>query len=95
MRKVAIIIKVSIRLEKGCVDVMDDYLWFVDHYDDLRKLYGDSFLAIKGKRVLNAYPSYESAVKETQKTEPIGSFIVQECLKNGDMAYCCIASMNF
>ena len=26
---------------------MDDYLWFVDHYNDLSNQYGDVFLAIK------------------------------------------------
>ena len=62
---------------------MDDYLWFVDHYNDLSNQYGDAFLAIKEKRVLNVYQSYGEAVRETQRTELLGSFIVQECLKNG------------
>ena len=62
---------------------MDDYLWFVDHYDDLRKQYGNAFLVIKEKQVLNAYQNYGEAVRETQRTELLGSFIVQECLRDG------------
>lgn len=75
--------------------MLEDYNWFVEQYDRLRDVYGDSFLAIKNKKVLNAYSSYGEAVRETQKSEPLGTFIVQECLKNGDMVCCCIASMNF
>lgn len=74
---------------------MDDYLWFVEQYNNLGGIYGDSFLAIKDKKVLNAYASYGDAVRETQKTEPLGSFIVQECRRNGEMIHCSIASMDF
>ena len=75
--------------------MVDDYLWFVEQYDRLRNIYGDSFLAIKDKRVLNAYASYGEAVRETRKVEPLGTFIVQECRHNGEMIHCSIASMNF
>ena len=75
--------------------MLEDYRWFEEQYDRLRSIYGDSFLAIKNKRVLNAYSSYGDAVRETQKTEPLGTFIVQECLGSGEVIQCCIASMNF
>lgn len=75
--------------------MVEDYKWFVEQYDILRNTYGDSFLAIKNKKVLNAYSSYGEAVRETQKTEALGTFIVQECMSSGEMTHCCIASMNF
>lgn len=57
----------------------DDFNWFVDNYDELYKKYGESYLAIKDRHVLAAYQSLPEALKETQKTEEPGSFIVQKC----------------
>lgn len=73
----------------------ENYEWFLSQYDELSKTYGDSFIAIKNKQILSVYSSYAEAVRETQKTEPLGTFIVQECKKNGEMFQCRIASMNF
>ena len=56
-----------------------DFQWFVDHQPDLFKQYGHSFIAIKNRTVLGAYPSYADAVKATQRHETLGTFIVQEC----------------
>lgn len=72
-----------------------DFIWFIENYGDLFSIYGQSFLAIKGKKVLGAYPSYAIGVRETLKNEALGTFIVQEC--NGhESAYTDhIASMNF
>ena len=73
----------------------ENYAWFVEQYDQLSKTYGDSFIVIKDKAVLSSYSTYAEAVIETQKTEVLGTFIVQECKKNGEMFQCRIASMNF
>lgn len=59
-----------------------DYEWFLDNYDDLFKTYGDSYLAIKNKQVIGKYKSFAEGVRETQKSEPLGSFIVQFCNGN-------------
>ena len=59
-----------------------DFEWFLNNYNDLYKKYGESFLAIKNNKVLGCYGSYQEAVFETEKTEELGSFIVQHC--NGD-----------
>lgn len=59
-----------------------DYEWFLANYDDLFKKYGVSYLAIKNKQVLGKYSSYAEGVHETEKTEPLGSFIVQFCNGN-------------
>lgn len=75
--------------------MLEDYYWFESVYGILRIIYGDSFLAIKDKKVLGAYSSYGEAVRETQKTEHLGTFIVQECLRSEEPAICRIASMNF
>jgi len=72
-----------------------DFEWFLENYDDLFKKYGFSYLAIKSEKVLGAYSTFHEAVEETQQTEELGTFIIQEC--NGDeTAYTVqIASMNF
>jgi hypothetical protein len=36
---------------------------------------------IKNRNVLGAYNSFNTALDETLKTEPAGSFIIQECFK--------------
>lgn len=72
-----------------------NYEWFLQQYDSLRREFGDAFLVIKDQHVFSVYSSYGEAVRETVKTEPLGTFIVQECKANGEMYQCCIASMNF
>jgi len=72
-----------------------DFKWFLENYDDLFKLYGRCFLAIKNEKVLGSFESFKTAVDSTMLSEEIGTFIVQEC--NGEeSAYTArIASMNF
>jgi len=72
-----------------------DFEWFLKNYDTLYNKYGRSFLAIKNETVLGFYSNFHEASETTQKTEELGTFIIQEC--NGDeSAYTIqIASMNF
>ena len=73
----------------------EDFEWFMQHYEQFQGEYGNAFLAIKDKRVIGVYDSYGQGVRETQKTEELGTFIVQECRKDCVAYSCCIASMNF
>lgn len=57
----------------------EDFSWFKEHYADFQKKYGESFIAIKDKKILGVYDSYGNGVRETTKTEEFGTFIVQEC----------------
>ena len=72
-----------------------DYQWFQEHYNDLFSKYGNSFLAIKGEEVIGVYQSFAEGVCATQKTEELGSFIVQQCNGNESGYTNYIASMNF
>lgn len=56
-----------------------DFKWFLDNYDNLFHEYGPGYLSIKDKRVLGHYKTYAEGVKNTAKTEKIGTFIVQLC----------------
>ena len=71
-----------------------DFKWFLDNYDELYKIYGNSFLAIKNGKVLGAYKTYADGVRETQKNEELGTFIVQRCDGSKDKNMNYIASMN-
>ncbi|MBR4549245.1 MAG: hypothetical protein IKO83_04920 [Oscillospiraceae bacterium] len=72
-----------------------DFAWFVKNMPSLYKKYGDCFLAIKSETVLGSYQSYASAVNETRKSEPLGTFIVQQCGSDETAYTCYISSINF
>lgn len=59
-----------------------DYRWFIENLDSLYREYGNLFIAIKNQKVLGSYPSYADGVKETAKTEKLGTFIVQQCAES-------------
>lgn len=73
----------------------EDFEWFVANYDALHDQYGDCFLVIKDKKVLRACQSYAEGVHETEKEEPLGTFIVQECRGATPSYNSCIASTCF
>lgn len=60
----------------------DDFDYFIDNTEDFYRQYGKKFLAIKHGAVLGVYDNFMGAVKETAKSEELGTFIVQKCLKN-------------
>lgn len=72
-----------------------DFEWFKSNLAALYKEYGNVYLAIKDKKVLGAYSSYSEGVKETSKTEELGTFIVQQCGPNESVYTNYIASFNF
>ena len=59
-----------------------DFQWFLANYKELYSKYGESYIAIKDKKVLGKYNSYAEGVRETQKTEQLGTFIDQNCGKD-------------
>lgn len=72
-----------------------DFEWFKENYTELYRRYGECHIAIKAQCVLGIYGSHIEAVKETSKTEELGTFIVQKC-DGSDEAYSCyIASTCF
>ena len=73
----------------------EDFEWFENHYEEFQGKYGNAFLVIKNKCVIGVYNSYGEGVREAQKTEALGTFIVQECCRDRVAYSCCIASMNF
>ena len=73
----------------------EDFAWFREHYTEFQDKYGKSFIAIKDKKILGVYDSYGVGVRETAKTEPLGTFIVQECSPDSVAYQCSISSLDF
>ncbi|MDR3363972.1 MAG: hypothetical protein LBS91_03360 [Clostridiales Family XIII bacterium] len=61
---------------------MKDYEYFKTNLAQLFDAYGHSFVVIKNLAVLGSYDTFEKAYTETVKTEPPGTFIIQECVEN-------------
>jgi hypothetical protein len=68
---------------QGGVPIMQDqdFDYFIQNMPSFYKKYGHKFLVIKDKNILGAYDSFNAALDETLKTEPAGTFIIQECFK--------------
>ena len=59
-----------------------DFEWYENNLALLYSQYGHAFLAIQDKRVIGVYRTYADGVRETSKKNRIGTFIVQECVKD-------------
>ena len=62
----------------------NDYQWFLDNTEELYKIHGEKFAAIKNKSILGIYNDYDSGIEETMKKEELGTFLVQKLLENKD-----------
>ena len=61
----------------------EDFEWFLAHYDELYKTYGECYFAICKKRIIGIYPTYADGVHGAQERGyKLGTFIVQHC--NGE-----------
>lgn len=72
---------ISIEDSKKMAD--KNYEFFVANLKDLYKSYKNKFVVIKDEKVIGAYDSFDDAFKTTIKTEELGTFLIQQCLKEG------------
>lgn len=68
--------------EYGDKERKEDFGFFLEKYEELYREHGHSFIAIRNKKVIGVYDKFDTAVNETSKEYPLGTFIIQEC--NGD-----------
>ena len=61
-------------MDQGLVDAFEYYL---AHQDEFVDKYNGRVIALKGRRVLGDYGDELTAIIETQKSEKLGTFIVQ------------------
>jgi len=67
-------------------NLQKEFEFYLRHQDELVRKYNGKVLAIKNEQVIGVYDSEWEAVSQTQKTEPLGTFIVQKC-EPGDESY--------
>lgn len=53
--------------------------YFIEHQDELVKLYGGKVIVIKGESVMGTFASVFEAVQRTSQEHELGSFMVQRC----------------
>lgn len=63
-----------------------EFQFYLDHQNEMVKEYDGKFIVIKGGKVLGAYDDELAAITETEKSQKIGTFLVQEVSK-GESAY--------
>lgn len=56
-----------------------DFEYFKENMIDFYNEYGNKFIAIKDKKVLGVYDTFDDAINETLKTEKLGTFLIQQC----------------
>jgi hypothetical protein len=74
----------------GGINMVDkNYEYFSKNMPELYKKYGHKFLAIKDEKVIGEYDTFDEAIRETNKTEKLGTFLIQECFKDKKDAIHC------
>ena len=63
-----------------------EFSYFLAHQGELVEKYNGKFVVIKDEKVIGAYAEQFEAVTETQKTHPLGTFLVQK-VEPGNAAY--------
>ena len=66
--------------------LQDEFQFYLDHQDELVEKYEGKYIVIRGGEVLGAYDDELTAVTETQKSHPLGTFLVQRVTR-GSEAY--------
>ncbi len=56
-----------------------EFKYYVTNQDALVKQYAGKYIVIKESTVLGAYDDEITALAETIKTHPLGTFLVQKC----------------
>ena len=63
-------------------DRLNDFEYFISIYQDLYNKYGESFIALKNKKILGAFKTVNEAIQALSDKYKLGTYIVQKC--NGD-----------
>ena len=58
-----------------------NYEYFKNNFDELYEQYNGKYIALKDCNVIGVYDDFAKGVKETAKTEKLGTFLVQHCEK--------------
>jgi hypothetical protein len=73
--------EVNDNLKVGVNMVEQNYEYFKNNFENLYSLYNGKYIVLKNLDVIGVYDSFARAVKETAKTEELGTFAVQHCVR--------------
>ena len=59
--------------------IVQDFSYFISHQKELVEKYRGKFIVIKNDQVISVFDDEIEAIIETQKSYPLGSFLVQQC----------------
>lgn len=74
-----------INLAGGC-DAKARLCFFWKNMENFYREYGHKYLAIKNRKILGNYDSFDKALNETLKTELLGTFLIQECFEKKEQS---------
>lgn len=57
-----------------------EFEYFKQHQDELVEKYEGKFVVIADEKVLGTYGSEMEAYRESQKSHPLGTFLIQKCI---------------
>lgn len=63
-----------------------EFSWYIAHQDELVQKYNGRFVVIKDEQVIADYADEQTAVFQSQKSHPLGTFLVQK-VEPGPGAY--------
>lgn len=61
-----------------------EFKYYLDNQEELVKKYDNKFIVIKNQSVIGVYNSHNEAYTEAQKTEQLGTFLIQHCIPGND-----------
>lgn len=64
----------------------NEFNYYLGHQDEFVKQYNGKFIVIKGNKILGAYDTELEAIRQTSKTEKLGTFLIQKC-EPGEASY--------
>lgn len=64
------------------IDRKNDFEYFLKHYDEFYKKYGNCCIAIRFQKILGIYKSIEECINILSNRYDLGEYIIQDC--NGD-----------
>ena len=60
-------------------DLKREFDYYLAHQAELVRQYEGKFIVLKNEQVIGSYDSELQAVRETAKSEALGTFLVQKC----------------
>lgn len=60
-------------------DLKSEFIYYLQHQDELVEKYNGKFVVIKNQQVIGAYESELDAVEKTSEHHELGTFLVQKC----------------